>query len=100
MEETGKIYWIMKYQAPLALAVIFSAATSLTAQIQNYDLDSFDKILISPKINLVLTKGEVESLKLKIRNVDPEKVNVKVKGNSLHLYLDKLRSTLSTTNII
>ena len=80
----------MKYQAPLALAVVLASTISLTAQI-HYDLDSFDKVLISPKINLVLTKGEVESLKLKIRNVDPEKVNVKVEGNALHLYLDNAK---------
>jgi len=52
---------------------------------------AFDKISVSPKINLVLEKGEKESVRIAYSNISPGKINVEVVGNKLRIYLDQAR---------
>jgi len=52
---------------------------------------SFDKISVSPKINLVLVKGDKESVRIAYNNISPGKINVEVVGNKLRIYLDQAR---------
>lgn len=73
------------------MAVVIAAVTNGNAQNQIRHLERFNQILISPKINLVLIPGESEKLELEMKNIDPEKVNFKIKGNTLHVYLDDAR---------
>lgn len=52
---------------------------------------SFDKISVSPKINLVLENGAKESVHITYSNISPGKINVEVTGNKLRIYLDQAR---------
>lgn len=52
---------------------------------------SFDKISVSPKINLVLEKGDKESVRVAYSNISPGKINVEVVGSKLRIYLDQAR---------
>jgi hypothetical protein len=52
---------------------------------------TFDKISVSPKINLVLEKGDKESVRITYSNISPGKINVEVVGNKLKIYLDQAR---------
>ena len=71
------------------------AAVALTglahAQELQKNLDSFDKIIVSPKINLVLQKGDRESIRIRYSNVTSDKINVEVSNNRLRIYLDDAR---------
>lgn len=51
-------------------------------------LPSFSKIVASPHINVVLQKGDAESIQLVYHGVDADKMNVEVQGSKLHLFLD------------
>lgn len=51
------------------------------------DLRAFDKIVASPLIDVVLIKGEQESIRLEYQNVTPDKINIESKGKTLRLYL-------------
>ncbi|MBK5277271.1 MAG: hypothetical protein JJE09_00245 [Bacteroidia bacterium] len=66
----------------LPKCLIFSATMALTslsqAQEINKQLDSFDKIIVSPKINLVLQKGKTESIRIRYSNVASDKINIEV----------------------
>ena len=56
------------------------------AQELKRNLDSFDKIIVSPKINLILQKGDQESIRVKYANVSSDKINIDwVLGNKLLL---------------
>jgi len=67
-------------------------STGLTqAQELTRNLDSFNKIIVSPKINLVLQKGEKESIRIKYSNVSADKINIDVNNNRLRIYLDDAR---------
>jgi len=73
----------------LGVAVTLTGITH--AQELRKDLDSFSKITVSPKINLVLNKGNRESIRIKYSNVSPDKINVEVSRNRLRIYLDDAR---------
>lgn len=51
----------------------------------------FDKISVSPKISLVLEKGDKESVRIVYNNISSGKINVEVVGNKLRIYLDHAR---------
>ena len=52
------------------------------------ELKAFDKIVVSPDIELVLSKGEQESIVLETANIDPDLIHVQVKGNTLRIWLE------------
>jgi hypothetical protein len=52
------------------------------------DLKPFTKIVASPRINVVLTKGEQESIRLVYEGVRESDININVTGKTLHIYLD------------
>ncbi len=64
---------------------------SLNAQEMKKDLASFEKIIVSPKINLVLAKGDHENIRLVYDNVSLSQINVLITGKTLHLFLDHAR---------
>jgi len=68
-------------------------ATSVTAQDTETSIKSFDKIIASPRVNVVLTQGTKESIRILYNSVPPEHVNVVVKHGKLKVYLDRARIT-------
>lgn len=74
---------------PLLLAALFALIVQFTeAQEISRELKSFNKIVVSPKINLILEQGDQENIRLTYSNVDPSKINIKVQGNTLRVFLD------------
>ena len=68
------------------------SATLLRAQDVEQNLKSFEKIIASPHIHVVLKKGDKESIRLTFNdNSVKDKMNVEVDGKTLHLYLDGAR---------
>lgn len=55
------------------------------------ELRPFNGIVASPRINVILEKGDQESVRVIYNNVDPEKINIDVTGKTLRIYLDKAR---------
>lgn len=82
----------MKKSCLWAAALIFVWA-GVTAQEQVFErkLRPFSKITVSPKIHLVLTQGDQESIKLTYSNIDAGQINVSVENDKLKLYLDEAR---------
>lgn len=76
----------------LALLLICSAS-SLLAQSFEKKLSPFNRVIASPKINLVMVEGTSEAVKIIFANVDPSKINVVVKHHTLRIYLDGSRFT-------
>lgn len=74
----------------LALLVFASLACLSFGQAEelNSALKPFRKVIASPHINLVLTRGDEESIRLVYHCVSPDKINIKQHGKTLHIYLD------------
>jgi len=55
------------------------------------NLKHFTRIVASPRVNVILNKGEQESIRLVYHDVRPNKINIDVRGRTLRIYLDKAR---------
>src|SRR5689334_18835555 len=83
-----------------SLALLFICLTStLLAQSIEKKVNRFNKVIASPKINLVMVEGTSESVKINYANIDPAKINVVVKHNTLRIYLDGSRFTEKTKRV-
>ncbi len=80
-----------KLRYALILTGFISSLNFSFAQEFEKELGSFDKIIVSPKINLILERGDRESIRIKSSNIEPGKINVEIINNKLHLYLDNAR---------
>ena len=74
------------------LTLILSCLTlSAFCQEINKDLKHFTRIVASPRINMILQKGDHESVRLTYSNVGAEHINIDVTGKTLRIYLDDAR---------
>ena len=75
-----------------AMLLVASASTSYAQQISK-PLNSFHKVVVSPRVNLILEKGDAESVRLVYENVTPDKINIEVSHQTLRIYLDDAKVT-------
>lgn len=75
----------------IVLYLLVLTHVSLQAQEIVKPLASFNRIIVSPKINLILEHGDTEHIRLVYSNVTPDKINIEVEGKTLRLYLDDAR---------
>lgn len=69
------------------LIVVF-VINGVLAQKKTFTVSSFDKIIVSPHIEVNLVEGEQEGVVIDNAKVPLDKINVEVDGNTLRLYLD------------
>jgi len=74
----------------LIITCVIVASVTFAQEIQK-DLKPFTRIVASPRINLILTKGDHESIRLVYHDVSKDKINIEVKGKTLSIYLDDAR---------
>jgi len=74
----------------LFLTLLFLVVMSVTtlAQEVTQSLASFDKIVVSPKINVILQKGDKESIRIQYTNINEDEINLEIRHNKLHVFLD------------
>lgn len=60
---------------------------------ETVDLKEFSGIITSPRVRVVLSRGDKESVRIDYHDIPKERVNVKVSGNKLKIYLDHARIT-------
>lgn len=58
------------------------------AQNQKFQVDYFDKVIVSPHISVTFVQGESESVEIHSSTEPIEKLTVEVVGSTLRLYLD------------
>jgi hypothetical protein len=74
------------------LTVIFTFLTVLASgQEITKDLNHFTRVVASPRVNVILEKGDRESIRLVYNNVSEHNINIDVSGRTLRIYLDKAR---------
>jgi hypothetical protein len=71
--------------------LVFLCATGSMAQEIQKDLKPFKKIIASPRVNLILKKGDRESIRLVYHDVSQSKINIEVRNKTLQIYLDDAR---------
>ncbi|WP_460219608.1 GIN domain-containing protein [Psychroserpens sp. MEBiC05023] len=68
------------------------------AQNETYTFESFDKVIISPYIEVEFRQADEESVEI-IENKEPGKFNMELKNRTLHLYLEGAKITSPTEKI-
>src|SRR4051812_12250257 len=74
----------------LLAASLLIVAGAFAQEIQK-DLKPFSKIIASPRVNLILRKGDKESIRLVYHDVSKGKINIDVKNKTLQIYLDNAK---------
>ena len=77
------------YSTLFTVAILVHA--SILAEPIVHKVPSFEKIIVSPHIRLVLEPGDEESVLITETKVEESKINVKVVGRTLRIYLDKAK---------
>lgn len=72
----------------LPILTIVLTLHGLQAQEKSFNVKSFDKLIVSPHIEVNLVEGEEESVVVDNTKISLDKINVEVEGRILRLYLD------------
>jgi hypothetical protein len=75
----------------VVFALITMISTVVSGQELEKELRPFSRVIASPRINLVLKKGSNESIRIVYDDVAASKINVLVKGKTLHIFLDRAK---------
>lgn len=62
-------------------------------------VNHFDKVIVSPHIQVTFTKGDKESVTIQSSSVSRDKVNIESKGNTLRIYLDSAKEITRTERV-
>ncbi len=84
----------------LGLIIFFGFTINIDAQSKTYTVDKFDKVIISPHIQVIFKEGKKESIYIEDGGKHSGTLNVKVKNKTLHLYLDGAKISSPTKRII
>lgn len=82
---------IMKTTIGMFKAIIFFLLISfppISGQQIEMDLPEFNRIVLSPYIELKLIEGDEEYIRIEAENIDPGKINIIVNHRKLRIYLD------------
>jgi len=83
----------------LPILILLLSFNPLIAQSTVINVDSFDKVVVSPHIEVVFVEGETESVTVDAITVPQEKLNVEVKNNTLSVYLEGAKMTTDTKKV-
>ncbi len=61
------------------------------AQTKTVDVDTFNKVIISPHIQVVFQQGDSENVSIESSTEPEDKINIEVNGKTLRIYLDGAR---------
>ncbi|GAB1857078.1 hypothetical protein MHTCC0001_19140 [Flavobacteriaceae bacterium MHTCC 0001] len=70
------------------IAILFG--TNVFSQ-STYNVENFEKVVVNPHIQVTFVQGDETSVTVNSNLVSNDKLNVEVKGNTLHIYLDGAR---------
>jgi ribosomal protein L31 len=68
------------------------SSVSVLSQLKQYDVESFEKVIVSPHIAVTFAQGTSESVVIQSSTEPLEKLNVEVSGRTLRLYLDDAKT--------
>jgi hypothetical protein len=75
----------------LSIALFFTFSAGFLAaqdQTEEISVSAFSKVVASPRVNVILEKGDKESVRILYNKVPKGNVNVSVHGGKLKIYLD------------
>lgn len=78
-------------------ALIFTVNTTQAQKVTS--VDAFEKVIVSPHIEVVLVEGNEESVKIENAKVSEDKINIEVVGKTLRIYLDGAKTVTKSERV-
>ncbi len=79
---------LVKMSQLFLMAFLVFGIQKTNAQTKTYPVNHFDKVVVSPHIQVNFIQGDKETVVVDDTDVSLDKFNVEVKGKTLHVYLD------------
>ncbi|GAB1307929.1 hypothetical protein KH5_06120 [Urechidicola sp. KH5] len=90
--KSQRLFWLA--------AVAFMLAVPVTiAQSEVVKVNSFEKVIISPHVEVVFQKGTEESVTINSISESRDKLNIEVNSNTLRIYLDDAKMTTKNKKV-
>lgn len=83
----------------LSLLMVIFTITSSISQEKTFSVKDFDKVIISPHIEVTLVAGDETSVAIENAKVSMGKINVEVEGNTLRVYLDGAKTVTKSERV-
>ena len=89
----------MKNLKSIAIIALISISQIVLAQTKR-NVDSFNKVIISPHIETTFVQGDEESVTILENTISDDKVNIEVNGGTLRVYLDDAKMTTKHEKVV
>lgn len=89
----------MKKSFILLSILFFLNIENTKAQSQTIAVDEFDKVIVSPHIQVTFKQGKEEAVIIQNTTVAMEKVNIEVAGKTLRIYLDDAKMVTKSKKV-
>lgn len=91
--QSKKVNSIRINQIIFFISLLTLSIGQVMAQVKTFNVDSFDKVIVSPHIQVDFIQADNESVVINDIEVSIDKFNIEMSGNSLHIYLDDAKTT-------
>ncbi len=81
-----------KFKIITLLIFIVLSIGNITAQTKVIPVEHFDKVIVSPHIQVNFVMGDKESVSIESISVSEDKLNVEVSGSTLRIYLEDAKT--------
>ncbi|MCW3119320.1 MAG: autotransporter adhesin [Chitinophagaceae bacterium] len=88
---------MLQLKHSITIVTIFLCITTF-CQTTN-TVSHFNKVIVSPHIQVTFVEGNEESVVIEKNSVPMEKINIEVKNNTLRIYLDGAKEVTKTENV-
>lgn len=80
----------------LVAFVLFLVSVIMSYAQETIAVSNFDKVIVSPHIQVIFEKGTEENVIIESANVSEDKINIEVERNTLRIYLDGAKMVTKT----
>jgi len=81
------------------LGLMIFSGNNLQGQSKTIDVNHFDKVIVSPHIQVTFIQGDKETLTIENASVPADKINIEVNGKTLLIYLDGAKMVTKSEKI-
>src|SRR6187399_1535164 len=81
------------------LIVLLLFAIKITNAQTTIKVDHFDKVIVSPHIEVTFIEGNEEKVTIDKSTVSADKINIEVHGKTLRIYLDDAKEVEKTQTV-
>ncbi len=83
----------------LTILMLFFTIIASIAQEKTFQVKDFEKVIISPHIEVTLVEGDETSVMIENAKVSMDKINVEVEGRTLRVYLEGAKTVTKSERV-